>query len=133
MALMHTSALQQAASTSAPTTTSDLATIATIVACRQRITRLRNQAQVIDDDVASMRHTACQMGEASDWQDTRLPALDETITFWVNRYRAVLAQITSERARLITLLSGAAVTGQATPFGWDTRPRGAQAIVREAL
>lgn len=113
-----------------------------ITACRARITHLRAQAQDIDDDVASLTHTACEMGEASDWCDARLPALNEEISFWQGRYRALLAQITGERARLITLLSEVAQdTAQVMqdarqtttiPFGWDTRPRGATPIAREA-
>ncbi len=57
----------------------------------------------VDANVESLTHTYVMMGDASDWSDARLPELDETITFWRNRYLALAHQLAAAR-RLFTHL-----------------------------
>ena len=70
---------------------------------RVHIAWLSGQVEDVDANVASMTHTYSEMGEQSDWTDARLPQLDETISFWKNRYEALLSQLRDARARLMSL------------------------------
>lgn len=81
------------------------ATPSAIAACRQQIKWLGGQMQDVDTNLADLVRTANRMGEASDWRDPRLPALDETITFWRNRYCGLCDQRRDAQARLIRLQS----------------------------
>lgn len=74
-----------------------------LAACRQQIAWLRTQIQDVDTNLADLVRTANRIGDASDWRDPRLSALDETISFWRNRYRGLCNQRRDAQARLISL------------------------------
>lgn len=76
----------------------------TLAGLARHLRWLQGQARDVDENVADLTHTACQMGEASDWQDARLPQLDETISFWQGRYEALCAQMRDARALYVHLL-----------------------------
>jgi hypothetical protein len=52
---------------------------ATVVAQAAEVRSLRRQAREIGEDVLDMMRTLVRMGDASDWADTRIPALDGQI------------------------------------------------------
>lgn len=122
-----------------------LPTIPTLAALRRHATWLQREARVVEGNVAQLKAIYVRMGEASDWQDTRLPALDETIRFWQNRYHALIGQLTLTRALFVHLMTTptpatptpATPTTRVTPAvtaidRFYVGPRGAQPIIREA-
>lgn len=99
--------IPMAAVTAVPATTATISPVNPMAQCRAQIAWLDTQARDVDDNLASLTHTACQIGEASHWQDTRLSALDETIHYWKGRYLALTQQISvvSARVAALTLVS----------------------------
>lgn len=95
--------IPMAAVTAVPATTATISPVNPMAQCRAQIAWLDTQARDVDDNLASLTHTACQIGEASAWHDPRLPALDETIAFWRNRLRGLYAQRRGAQARLVSL------------------------------
>lgn len=75
---------------------------------KQRLDWLKREASDVEANIASLTHTAVQMGEASAWQDARLPQIDETIHYWRGRYLALTRQISAQGAQVARLVAAAA-------------------------
>lgn len=61
----------------------------------RQLTWLKREASDVEENLASLTHTAVQIGEASGWRDARLPQIDETIHYWKGRYLALTRQISA--------------------------------------
>lgn len=70
-----------------------------------QLTWLKREASDVEQNLASLTHTACQIGEASGWRDARLPQIDVAIHYWKSRYLALTRQISAESVRVALALS----------------------------